>query len=56
MLDSALRKVSEELIELAAESIGGDDAGWIREHARALKLGYGKFDWRMDSAPNPISG
>lgn len=36
-----------DLIELAAESIGGADGEWIRSRSQQLKLAYGKFDWRL---------
>ena len=39
-----------ELVELAAESIGGADGRWIREHRDELKLGFERFDWRMEAA------
>ena len=45
-----------ELVELAAESIGGADGDWIREHRDELKLGFGRFDWRMDPQSNRTSG
>ena len=38
-----------ELVELAADSIGGADGAWIREHGRELKLRFARFDWHMDS-------
>ncbi len=45
-----------ELVELAAESIGGADGDWIREHGGELKLRFARFDWRMDPQSNRTSG
>ena len=44
-----------ELVELA-ESIGGADGDWIRDHRDDLKLGFLRFDWRMDPQTNRTSG
>ena len=40
-----------ELVELAAESRGGEDASWIREHARTLRIRFARFDWHMVGSP-----
>lgn len=37
----------QELVALAAESVGGADGNWIREHRDRLKLTYAKFDWHL---------
>lgn len=37
----------EDLVEMAADALGGEDAAWIRARAGELRIGYSRFDWRL---------
>lgn len=36
-----------DLAELAARSLGGEDAAWIRARDGEVMLGFGRFDWHL---------